>query len=595
MASEAAELPLSSSPDREELSTTVDPSYIIQLIRQLLPSYKIDELVKQPTQKDKDELLLDESKGRESRKMELRGKGGSRFTEASVDLSPSDQECVHVQVDACENVNKLVAPSLGNPKEAEGSQLLINNSETLESGQVIEGATLNNEEENSPMGSRSASKTSEEQREEAGCMLWDLAAAQSHAEFMVENHILDVLLAILGIPHSDRLREVCLGILGNLACHAEPVKAIVQTSGLPDQVLQSLFVDDAPSLSEACRLLSASLHSDQVDSWVKAINSGEVLERVMWIAANTMNSLLLEKSTELLLAMVDCQGSNASVLLTLLVRLELPAVLTDLLASEVNAFTEGTCSHGNVVLDTILQIAEALSLVDDAAGQLAENEKLFTLACQVIQLSEKEEVGPAAITATVLVANLLAEKEDLIHQVAQDWLFMKQLLELLPSAADDPGARNAFWSILGRVGLEVASSTGATVCTEVSLAFAQGSKVLLEDLQEHQDMDENLEEAETTRGYTAKLETLGTFLHIMEDWMASNGSTEKKSEAYETIASCCSRLKGWRTRLYLLISNDMRRDAKHTWIHSWVDRSGLGEAFIHVGCHTNVTASPQVR
>lgn len=43
------------------------------------------------------------------------------------------------------------------------------------------------------------------------------------------------------------------------------------------------------------RLLSASLHSEQVDSWIKVIDSREVLERVMWIAANTMNSLLLEK------------------------------------------------------------------------------------------------------------------------------------------------------------------------------------------------------------------------------------------------------------------------------------------------------------
>ncbi|MCO5586000.1 hypothetical protein L7F22_039937 [Adiantum nelumboides] len=546
MASEAAEPPLSLSPDQEEFefSTTVDPSYIIQLIRQLLLSNDIKDGVKKQSGVDENVArgpFLDENKGREATNLEQCGRGGSCFAEATGDLAPSIREGVDVQIVFSKNADMLTA-SQGDLKETEG----LNSNEALESGQIVEGAVIDNEDENSPVASRSVSKLSEEQREEAGCMLWDLAATQAHAEFMVTNHILDVLLAILGVPHSDRLREVCLGILGNLACHAEPVKAIVQTSGLPSEIIQSLFVDDAPSLSEACRLLSASLHSDQVDSWVTALNSREVLERVMWIAANTMNSLLLEKSSELLLAMVDSQGSTASVLLTSLVHLGLPAVLTDLLASEVNAFNEGTCLHGNVVLDTILQIAEALSLADDAAGQLAENSKLFTLACQVIQLSEKEEVGPAAITATVLVANLLAEEEDLIHEVAHDWVLMKQLLALLPSAADDPGARNAFWSILGKVSCEAASrGIGSTISTEISLAFAQGSKVLLEDLQGYQDMDEGLEEVETARGYSAKLETLDSYLHVMEDWIAFYDHTEMESESYKIIANCCSGLKSW--------------------------------------------------
>lgn len=56
-----------------------------------------------------------------------------------------------------------------------------------------------------------------------------------------------------------------------------------------------------------------------------------------------------------------------------------------------------TCIHLNwisrtVVLDTVLQIAESLSLADDVAGQLADNTRLFDLACHVIRLSAKDEV-----------------------------------------------------------------------------------------------------------------------------------------------------------------------------------------------------------
>ena len=47
----------------------------------------------------------------------------------------------------------------------------------------------------------------------------------------------------------------------------------------------------------------------------------------------------------------------------------------------------------SVVLDTVLQIAESLSLADDVAGQLADNVTLFNLTCHVIRLSAKDEVG----------------------------------------------------------------------------------------------------------------------------------------------------------------------------------------------------------
>eukprot|EP00250_Pteridium_aquilinum_P007964 c17561_g1_i1 orf=219-1892(+) len=551
MASEAAEPPLSPSPEQEafELSTTVDPSYIIQLIRQLLPPAHSKESVRQLKRKhakDVTEGDVHEIRDSEELASEQREDKSSCLTEASMEL---DRHNMHIQTNTCENLKTIGVPS---QRVSEGPQSTSNENEALVGGQNEEALPCKEEDHvpHAPLGSTGGGRDTEEQREEAGCMLWDLAATQSHAEFMVNNHILDVLLAILSVPHSDRLREICLGITGNLACHAEPVKAIVQTSGLPTKIVQSLLVDDAPSLSEACRLLSASLHSEEVDSWIKAIDSREILERVMWIAANTMNSLLLEKSTELLLAMVDCQGSTSSVLLSSLVHLGLPAVLTDLLASEISALNEGTCSHGNVVLDTVLQIAEALSLSDDVAGQLADNLKLYTLACQVIQLSGKEEVGPAGITATVLIANLLAEKEDLFNEVAEDVVLMEQLLELLPSAGDDPGVRNALWSILGRFSNAhtAAYRKGTSATTEVTLTFAHGSKILLEDLQDHGDI-EDPEEAETSRGYTAKLDTVDSVVHIMEDWIASHEFKAETSRGYtaklDTVDSVVHIMEDW--------------------------------------------------
>jgi hypothetical protein len=111
----------------------------------------------------------------------------------------------------------------------------------------------------------------------------------------VENQIIDVLLELLRTAQSDRMREICLGILGNLACHAKPEKIMVETEGFVAMVVKQLFVNDAPSLSEACRLLSAGLHSEVVSAWVMALKGEEVMERILWMVANTMNSQLLEK------------------------------------------------------------------------------------------------------------------------------------------------------------------------------------------------------------------------------------------------------------------------------------------------------------
>lgn len=395
----------------------------------------------------------------------------------------------------------------------------------------------------------------EEQTEEAGCTLWDLAASPSHAEFLVENQILDVLHTILGAPTSHRLREIALGVLGNLACHAKTGAAMVAMPGLVPMVVQQLLVDDPPSLTEACRLLSAGLHSDQVASWVGAMESEETLGRIMWMAANTNQPQLLEKSTELLLAMVDGKRETALVLLPALLRLGLPELLTDLLANEMTAITEGTSAHGDVVLDIILQIAEALSLLDDSAEQLAANRKLFSLACHVVRLSDKDEVGPSAITATVLVANLLAEDQGLIREMAHDGLLSGRLVALLPRANEDPGARNALWSILSHICRRLVQPTKGDDFGLAGMAavLAEGYRTILEDLEEHEQEDEEDDRdralaghdvcASTSRGLEAKLITVSKMVVIMDTMVTSRAPMNgRRGQLVATIQAASGQL-----------------------------------------------------
>ncbi|PKI78784.1 hypothetical protein CRG98_000851 [Punica granatum] len=254
-----------------DISTTVDPSYIISLIRKLIPT----------TQSDSCHLS-----------------GG-------VNNSGNDHK---FGMDCSQETEVF-------PADGKVESSLRNKSEIMPMGQEIDGHGV-------PAG--------EETWEEYGCILWDLAASRTNAELMlpelyglhgmrqlsrgimrydddelsieaiteVQNLVLEVLQANLMVPQSVRVKEICLGIIGNLACHEVLMDSIVSTSGLIQTIIDQLFLDDSQCLSEACRLLTLCLQSNECVTWAKALQPNHVIQRLVWIAENTLNPLLLEKISE---------------------------------------------------------------------------------------------------------------------------------------------------------------------------------------------------------------------------------------------------------------------------------------------------------
>jgi len=111
----------------------------------------------------------------------------------------------------------------------------------------------------------------------------------------MNNLVLEVLLANLHVTQSPRVKEICIGIMGNLACHESLVDAISMQNGLITTVVDQLFLDDSACLSETFRFLAAVLRSSASVSWAEALLPDEILSRVLWIVGNTLNSTLLEK------------------------------------------------------------------------------------------------------------------------------------------------------------------------------------------------------------------------------------------------------------------------------------------------------------
>ncbi|KAK3043606.1 hypothetical protein RJ639_001668 [Escallonia herrerae] len=275
-----------------DISTTVDPSYIISLIRKLLP---------------------------QAVSSNCNSSGG----DACGSLAQGSK------VEAMQSKNELFNPT-NNECEAMDT---VNEYTEIE---VSEGGDDGSRHQDKHEGASVEEASEEASWEEYGCILWDLAASKSHAELMVQNLVLEVLLASLMVSESTCVTEIGLGIIGNLACHEFRRKCLGSRKELVDTIVDQVFIDITPCLCEVFRLLPLCLQGSEAANGAEALLPEHVLSPILWVAENTLNPQLLEKSVGLLLAIVESRQEAAAVLLPPLMNLGLPALLIYLLAFEMN-------------------------------------------------------------------------------------------------------------------------------------------------------------------------------------------------------------------------------------------------------------------
>ncbi|KAJ6311006.1 hypothetical protein OIU76_015680 [Salix suchowensis] len=430
----------SAPPDYEffEITTTVDPSYIISLIRKLIP--------------------IDSVTSRDSRGVSGSDDGGRGDTNQTAEENE----------DECEKMD------------------------------VVNDGSRGGEDKDTCRG-----LTGDEVWEEHGCVLWDLAASRTHAELMVQNLVLEVLMANLMVSQSARVTEICLGIIGNLACHEAPMKHIVSANGLISTIVDQLFSDDTQCLAEACRLLTLGLQGSECCTWSEAVQSEHILCRIIWIAENTLNPQLLEKSLGLVLAILE--KSKGSFILT-----------------------EERVPERYSVLDVILRAVEALSILDGHSQEICSSKKLLQLVCDLIKLPDKAEVASSCVTVAVLIANIMSDMPNLASEMSQDLPFLQGLLEVFPLASDDVEARCALWSIIARLLVRVKENDmSLSSLHQYVLVLARKSEIIEDDLINRQ-LDNSCEETKDLTGSCSKSNTRSTALKrivsILNQWTASKDS-----------------------------------------------------------------------
>ncbi|KAF0927426.1 hypothetical protein E2562_032729 [Oryza meyeriana var. granulata] len=283
-----------------------------------------------------------------------------------------------------------------------------------------------------------------------GCKLWDLSVIESQAELMVNNLILEVLLANLHVRQSLRAKEICIGIIGNLACHKSLANAITSHDGLIATVMDQLFLDDPGCLTETFRLLSTIFQSNASMSWAEALLPDEILSRIMWIIGNTVHSTLLQKTMEFLSALVDDQDV-ITILIEPLIKVGLVDCVISLLITELEKSMDGNNLGRSDSLDSILRLIEELSAIDNCSKIMSSNDQLIKALNSIVKLPDKFEVESYYASVVIILANVLSDGEHLAPILSHDLPLLEGLFDILPLVSDDNEPRNAFWCILTRL------------------------------------------------------------------------------------------------------------------------------------------------
>ncbi|XP_077309666.1 protein SAAL1, partial [Lithobates pipiens] len=102
-------------------------------------------------------------------------------------------------------------------------------------------------------GEEETSVDLEEDLENDICKVWDMSMNEEVAQFLVEFNAGEILLGVITKSNSNRLTEICVGILGNMACFPETCLHLSSNKDLGEVLLLLLSDTDPPTLLETSR------------------------------------------------------------------------------------------------------------------------------------------------------------------------------------------------------------------------------------------------------------------------------------------------------------------------------------------------------
>lgn len=137
--------------------------------------------------------------------------------------------------------------------------------------------------------------------EEDLCRVWDMAMDKDVAGLLQEFSATDILLGVIAKSRCPRLTEICVGILGNIACFPETCLTLSQNEDLSAVLLLLMGDADPPTLLETSRLLLTCVsQKDVCVLWIERMRQQPSLcSNLCFIMSSSTNTDLLEKVGEL--------------------------------------------------------------------------------------------------------------------------------------------------------------------------------------------------------------------------------------------------------------------------------------------------------
>ncbi|XP_030416384.1 protein SAAL1 isoform X1 [Gopherus evgoodei] len=147
----------------------------------------------------------------------------------------------------------------------------------------------------------------DEEMENDICKMWDMSMDEDVALFLQEFNAPDIFMGVFAKSKCPRLIEICVGILGNMACFQDICMSISRDDNLGQMLLQHLCDSDSPTLLETSRLLLTCLSQAEVANiWVERIRENpSVYDCVCFIMSSSTNVELLVKVGEVVDKLFD--------------------------------------------------------------------------------------------------------------------------------------------------------------------------------------------------------------------------------------------------------------------------------------------------
>ncbi|XP_040844399.1 protein SAAL1 isoform X2 [Ochotona curzoniae] len=313
----------------------------------------------------------------------------------------------------------------------------------------------------SPESSRSGSDDEDpqveldEEVENDICRVWDMSMDEDVALFLQEFKAPDIFMGVLAKSKCPRLREICVGILGNMACFQEICVSISSDQNLGQVLLNCLYDSDPPTLLETSRLLLTCLSQTEVASvWVERIREHPAIyDSICFIMSSSTNVDLLVKVGEVVDKLFDLDEKlmlewikNAPVQPSDQVQENSEEQPVYRIVPCVLEAAKQVCSENPEWLDVYMHILQLLTTVDDgiqAIVQCPNTRKdtwnlLFDLVCHEfcqsddppIILQEQKTVLASAFSVLSSIHASQAEHED-VSGGKVDLLLIDSLIRVL--------------------------------------------------------------------------------------------------------------------------------------------------------------------